>query len=50
MTRKKERYTTEHLDVPGMKFDVDIADPKERIQAYINAYADDGKTHFEVSP
>ena len=44
------RYTTELLNVPGMKFRVDIDDPKERIQAYIDEYATPPKVdgHFEV--
>jgi hypothetical protein len=32
------RYTMDRLDVPGMKFKVDIEEPKERIQAYLDDY------------
>jgi hypothetical protein len=35
----KQRYTASLLSTPGMKFSIDIADPKARIQAYIDEYA-----------
>jgi hypothetical protein len=39
MSTTKTRYTTDLLSTPGMKFRIDIPDPKERIQAYIDEYA-----------
>jgi len=39
---KAERYTTDLLKIPGVAFDVTVADPKERIQAYIDAYRKEG--------
>jgi hypothetical protein len=35
---RSARYTTDRLSIPGMKFRVDIDDPKMRIQAYIDEY------------
>ncbi|KAF4996276.1 hypothetical protein FDECE_12520 [Fusarium decemcellulare] len=32
------RYSTDLLEVPGVAFDVEIADPTERIQAYLDSY------------
>lgn len=47
----KTRYTTDLLDVPGMQFRIDVDDPKERIQAYIDEYANPvhPQGHDEVS-
>jgi hypothetical protein len=38
-TKTSRGYTTDLLSIPGMKFNVDIDDPKERIQAYLDEYA-----------
>lgn len=35
---KAARYTTDLLSIPGMAFDVNIQDPRDRIQAYIDSY------------
>lgn len=35
----KAKHPTDLLNTPGMKFDIDIPDPKQRIQAYIDEYA-----------
>lgn len=45
-------YAADRLHVPGMKFRVDIEDPKERIQAYINEYKipDHNDQAFQVRP
>lgn len=45
---KGQRYTTDLLKIPGMAFDVTVADPKERIQAYLDAYRKAGQTRDEV--
>lgn len=37
---KVRRYTTDLLDIPGVAFHVDVDDPKERIQKYIDMYRD----------
>jgi hypothetical protein len=36
---KAPRYTNDLLKIPGMAFDVNIPDPKARIQAYIDSYS-----------
>ena len=37
---EKQRYDTGLRSLPGMTFRVDIADPKERVQAYIDDFKD----------
>ena len=41
MGEEKKKYTTDYLLRPGMTFSVDIADPKERVQAYLDAFKGD---------
>lgn len=45
---KASRYTTDLLEIPGMAFDITVADPKERIQAYINSYRNASQTQDQV--
>lgn len=44
MPKKAERYTNDILDRPGMVFAVDLKDPKERVQAYLDSYKNDPET------
>jgi hypothetical protein len=37
----KKRYDTNLRSAPGMTFRVDITDPKERVQAYMDSFCDD---------
>ncbi len=37
---EKQRYDTGLRSLPGMTFRVDVADPKERVQAYIDDFKD----------
>lgn len=39
MTTKK-RYDTDLRSLPGMTYRVDIADPKDRVQAYMDSFRD----------
>jgi len=43
MDKVKKQYTTDVLRRPGMTFAVDIADPKERVQAYLDSYKGEPK-------
>jgi hypothetical protein len=36
----KKRYDTNLRSAPGMTFRIDIADPKERVQAYMKSFDD----------
>ncbi|EXJ74996.1 uncharacterized protein A1O5_01692 [Cladophialophora psammophila CBS 110553] len=45
---KAQRYTTELLKTPGMAFDITIPDPKERIEAYIDAYRNAATAHMQT--
>jgi hypothetical protein len=42
MAAAKQQYTTDLLTEPGMTFAVDVKDPKERVQAYLDAYKNNG--------
>jgi hypothetical protein len=42
MAAAKQQYTTNLLAEPGMTFAVGIKDPKERVQAYLDAYKKNG--------
>ena len=33
-----KHYSIAQLSRPGVAFDVDIADPKQRVQAYLDSY------------
>lgn len=44
MPKKAERYTNDILSRPGMVFAVDVKDPKERVQAYLDSYKNDQTT------
>lgn len=48
MKMKSTRYTTELLKTPGMAFDVNVADPKKRIQTYIDAYRTSEMGKYQV--
>lgn len=37
----KKRYDTALRSLPGMTFRVDIADPKERVRAYLDSFGDE---------
>jgi len=39
MSTKTRNNTADLFNTPGMKFNIHIDDPKQRIQAYINEYA-----------
>ena len=41
MAEDKKIYTSDYLLRPGMTFAVDIADPKERVQAYLDSFKND---------
>lgn len=38
---EKKRYDTALRSLPGMTFRIDIADPKERVQAYLDSFRDE---------
>lgn len=38
MEKTKKFYTKDYLSRPGMSFAIDIQDPVQRIQAYMDAY------------
>lgn len=48
MSKRAERYTNDILSRPGMVFAVEVKDPKERVQAYLDSYKNDPQTEVSL--